>query len=295
MDDVSHALFGLALAQAGPAKKWGRPAGWALLLGSLVPDVDGVLGFWGKTAYVLHHRGFTHALIGWIPTALAVALPVWYFSGRRNFRPLVALSMAGVACHVLCDTINAWGVMPLYPFSMKRWQLDWVFIVDAVFTAILLVACIAARKLRSAVPARAGLATLVLYVGLCGVLHAVALRRVERAARLLGWRDAEVAAIPMFPSALKWDGFVSSPEGIHELTIRLFDAENVSHREVLTPDDRRKLEASPDGRAFLWFARIPAICECDEHRIAYDARFTPLPWRDRHTFAVDLGTGRWVP
>jgi inner membrane protein len=296
VDDVSHALFGLAIAQAGPAKKWGRPAAWALVLSSLVPDVDGVIGLWGRTAYIIHHRGFTHALIGWIPTALAVALPVWWLSGRKNFRPLLALSMAGVAGHVLCDTINAFGVMPLYPFSLKRWQLDWVFIVDVVFTAILLVAVIAARKLRSAVPARAGLATLVSYVALCGVLHAVALRRVERAATLLGWRDARVAALPAFPWAAKWEGFVVSPDGIHEVGINFLGSERVFHLETLSADDRRKLEASPDGRAFLWFARVPAVCHCENRRVVYDARFSKVPWRDGHAFAVGWsgdGEARW--
>ena len=104
----------------------------------------------------------------------------------------------------------------------------------------------------------------------------------------------EVGAIPMFPWAMKWDGLVSSPDGVHEVTISLFGSEQATHLEPLTAGDRRKLEASADGRAFLWFARFPAICDCGGHRVAYDARFTALAGSNRDTFAVDLGDGRWV-
>lgn len=121
MESLTHGLLGLAVAQAGPAQKHGRAATATLFLSSVFPDADFWLGWMGTATYLLHHRGFTHSLVGWLPTALAVAAPVWWFSGRKNFRVLFLLSAAGVGLHLFCDAVNAFGVMPFYPFSFARY------------------------------------------------------------------------------------------------------------------------------------------------------------------------------
>jgi inner membrane protein len=290
MDDITHALVGWAVAETGPARRWGRPATWALVLSSLVPDVDGLVALGGTSTYLVHHRGFTHALIGWLPTALAVALPVWRFGGRRDFRPLLGLSLLGVALHVVCDSVNAWGVMPLYPFSMKRWQLDWVFLIDLVFAGCCLAGAALSRWRASVAPARVGLAALAAYVGLCGAAHELAVRRTAREAASLGHPAAVCEAMPMPPCATRWSGIARSDSGTLQVWFDLFGREVQSTlRENPSPDDLRRLAGSADGRAFLWFARFPVVVRESGRSVFFDARFKlPPGWPDRRSFAIEI-------
>lgn len=294
MDDVTHALVGWAVAEAGPARRWGGRATAALVLSSVVPDIDGILAVAGKSAYLLEHRGFTHSVIGLIPTALIVAWPLWRFTGKRDFRALAGLACIGVALHIACDAVNAWGTMALYPLSRSRVQLDWVFILDVVFTGIVLVAAAVARWKKSPNVARGGLGALACYVALCGVLHDQACRRVESLARDRGWQAVQVAAIPMPPWAGRWSGLVVEPATIHQVWFdqgRGILAEKT--RERPTNEDLLRLRTSDDGRAFLEFARYPVVEREAARTVFLDARFSlPPGWPQHRPFALIIEGAR---
>lgn len=294
MDDITHALVGWAVAEAGPARRWGGRATAALVLSSVVPDIDGILAFAGRSAYLLEHRGFTHSLIGLVPTALVVAGPLWRLTGKRDFLALAGLSFIGVALHIACDAVNAWGTMTLYPLTRSRVQLDWVFILDVVFTGIVLVAAVVARWKKSPNVARGGLAALACYVALCAVLHHQACRRVESLARDRGWQAVEAAALPMPPWAGRWSGLVVEPATIHQVW---FDAGSgiiaERTRERPTARDLARIQSTADGRAFLKFARYPVVEREGARTVFLDARFTlPPGWPQHRPFALIIDPGR---
>src|SRR5438093_13526189 len=80
MENIAHTLAGLVLSRAGLGRDT-RLATAALVLGSNLPDIDGVTLLEGRLAYIDAHRGITHSLAGGTALALAVGLGV-YACGR---------------------------------------------------------------------------------------------------------------------------------------------------------------------------------------------------------------------
>jgi hypothetical protein len=52
MDPVTHALSGLAIANAGFRQRIGRPAVLAVIAGALAPDLDSVMALWDQSAAI---------------------------------------------------------------------------------------------------------------------------------------------------------------------------------------------------------------------------------------------------
>ena len=63
MFNSTHTFVGLLVARTGP-DKWVRRAAVTAIIASNLPDLDSIAGFWGTAAYLDHHRGFTHTLVG---------------------------------------------------------------------------------------------------------------------------------------------------------------------------------------------------------------------------------------
>ncbi len=149
MDNVTHALAGLVLADATVAlmeRRIGTPVApavrrTAVLLGiaaAELPDGDllysgGVLGM-GKLGYLLHHRGHTHTVL--VAVALGVLLWGAILWAQRSARvpsvrwPLLGLALAGVLSHLLLDFTNSYGVHPFWPVFNGWVYGDAVFIVE---------------------------------------------------------------------------------------------------------------------------------------------------------------------
>src|SRR6185503_14415213 len=79
MDNLTHSLVGLTAAKAG-LEKLSPGATTLCLLAANAPDVDvAVLLFRGRWAYLHHHRGITHSILG--ACVLAIALPLVFYLG----------------------------------------------------------------------------------------------------------------------------------------------------------------------------------------------------------------------
>ena len=183
----------------------------------MFPDADALVSPFSPEFYITQHRGLTHSF---------VLLPAWAFllaaaasirppaaagppgsEGRRVFRArLLAVSAVAVLSHVLMDWITSWGTMFFAPLDWSRYALDWVFILDAALTGLLLLGLagmwfVARRGLaRSRLAARAGLLAATAYVVFCGVRHAEAVRLVARLAPSAVSR----AAVPQPGSPDRW-------------------------------------------------------------------------------------------
>ena len=140
MDTISTGIGGALLARALPAGKAGPAAVWAVTLGSVISDADVVADFLSRDplAVLTVHRGFTHSLVGVAIMAPLAALLLRRFTPDKNFRRLLALVTLGLLWHLFTDLATSWGTMVFYPFSRERVVWDLMFIVDFIFSAILL-------------------------------------------------------------------------------------------------------------------------------------------------------------
>jgi inner membrane protein len=174
VDNLTHALAGMLLAEAvvqirarasrgapsaarRPAKVLERDAtdaalshGWrsvayvVSVAGNNAPDLDFLWS--GVTArpfgYLLHHRGYSHALPGAMLCALLLAAGViawqrWrrFAWSRADFAFLFFLCVAGPIVHIAMDSSNNYGTHPFWPLYRGWIYGDAMFIVEPLFWA----------------------------------------------------------------------------------------------------------------------------------------------------------------
>jgi inner membrane protein len=147
MDNLTHSLVGLTAAKAG-LEKLSPGATTLCLLATNAPDVDvAVLVFRGRWAYLHHHRGITHSLVGSL--VLAIALPLVFYLGsllvarfrKRDshvrFKGLLLASVLVSATHPILDWTNNYGMRFLLPWNAKWFYGDFLFVLDPFFWIVL--------------------------------------------------------------------------------------------------------------------------------------------------------------
>lgn len=133
MENLTHTLFGAVLYRGYFERR--TPDALALwLIGANLPDLDTVSAFWGRAAYLEHHRGVSHSILGVLLQAPVLAL-LFYLWLRWRGRPLTyakLLSSATVALmtHPALDLLNNYGIRPWLPFDASWYYGDLVFIAD---------------------------------------------------------------------------------------------------------------------------------------------------------------------
>jgi inner membrane protein len=95
MNTLSHAVLGLALSEALMLNPL------IVVLGSLIPDIDYLVG--------LTHRTITHSLLFLIPTCLIT----WRFKGKRTAFAL----LIGLSSHLILDAVTVKGVPLFFPLN----------------------------------------------------------------------------------------------------------------------------------------------------------------------------------
>ena len=224
MDTLTHGLAGVLLARALPGtgdesrdRAFAGREAWLGLCAAMFPDADVFVSPFSPEFYITQHRALTHSFI---------LLPAWalVFAAVASIRPpaaagppgsqdrrifrlrLAAVSGIALLSHVLMDWITSWGTMFLSPLDWTRYTLDWVFILDAILSGVLLLGLVgvwaATRRAfpRGRAAARAALAASTAYVLFCGARHAEA----ERLGARLSPGVATRAAIPQPGSPDRW-------------------------------------------------------------------------------------------
>jgi inner membrane protein len=222
MDPLTHLATGVICSQMLPApSRW-----WAALAGAIfavLPDVDYFFIFWDRLAFIRYHRGFTHSLVAVPLLALAGALLGRVLGGPRWFRPLFILGIVVLLSHLLLDLATSYGTQLLSPFSRRRFSLDWIFIIDPYFTALLLAGAIAALAFPLWGP-RAGvwfLAAAAIYLLVCASYHHQALDLARRVLPEVNPRVQTVAALPQPFSWRRWQLIAAGPAEIEQAFVQL--------------------------------------------------------------------------
>ena len=139
MDTISTGIGGALLARALP-ERWRGPSGAGVVVfASVVPDADVVADFFlDELGRIAQHRSFTHSLLGVVVMAPLGALVARRLGKDKNYGRLLGLMTYGLLWHLFTDLGTSWGTQVFYPFSRERVVWDWMFIIDFIFTAILL-------------------------------------------------------------------------------------------------------------------------------------------------------------
>jgi inner membrane protein len=141
MENLTHTLFGLTLAEAG--LEAATPLATAtLIISSNLPDLDLVAYPTGDAlSYIKYHRGLTHSFVGLVVLAVILTWLMILFDRkirlkgdrfRRPARPtrIFLLALLGGLGHLLLDFTNSYGVRPLLPFDGRWFYGDIVFVAD---------------------------------------------------------------------------------------------------------------------------------------------------------------------
>ncbi|MGH3627017.1 MAG: metal-dependent hydrolase, partial [Sciscionella sp.] len=173
MDPVTHGIAGALIGKAFFADRrssanlrslsrysasTARVAIFATTLGAIFPDVDVFVDAFSHDplAIARYHRGFTHSFAGLPIFAAALAWLTraffdWYSTRPKHkewkppsFAFLFAIYAVGIASHIILDGFTSFGTRMLNPFSKDRVAWDLLFIIDFVFTALILAPQLAA-------------------------------------------------------------------------------------------------------------------------------------------------------
>jgi inner membrane protein len=152
MENLTHTLFGLAVAKSGLERA--TPLATAtLVISSNLPDIDLLMGLDDTASSLKYHRGITHSFVGLAVLAAALTVALVFVDRRFRLRrdpfrrPLKPLRIFWIAYlgglgHLFMDFTTSYGVRPLMPFSSKWFYGDMVFIADPWIWLILGSCCV---------------------------------------------------------------------------------------------------------------------------------------------------------
>jgi inner membrane protein len=316
MDTITHALAGALLARAATPRQLantGPATGQRVLAGGLAaafPDIDIVTSLASPIAYLTLHRGVTHSIVLlplWtVLLALAMGVVTRQMPHWRPYAPVCAL---GLGSHIGGDWITPFGTMVFAPLSDARYALGTTFIIDLIFSGIIvagLLVCLLWRGSR--LPAIISLCTLAGYIGMQAWLRAQAAELGISFAAAQGVSGARVFVLPRPPLPVNWTIVLQAGERYHFAHINLWrrslpqpappdagliarmhagfmpaTAASWSSRSRFGDAQREQALAraawSAEGlRFYRWFAELPAL-----HRIEGDA---PCVWFEDLRFRI---------
>lgn len=286
MDVITHGLAGALVAQAGFAQRIGRPAIIALVAGAMLPDLDVVMALVDDLSVIRYHRGLTHSFVGAFLLALPLAAVLWRFGQYKQFWPLVGLGVLGVLTHIALDLPTSFGTMIFTPFSRERYALNLIFIIDPIYSGIILLALSLGYWKRRWAQAAAilGIGGLTLYVGVAAGLHEAARQRFTTEVETQGLVVLRAETYPRFPGPWTRLGLAETPTAIVRGDVELGQSSIAKLERYLKPSHNSHFTRASElaeVRAFLAFARFPWMTARreGEHTILeyYDLRFGAAP------------------
>ncbi|MEO7083998.1 MAG: metal-dependent hydrolase [Gemmatimonadaceae bacterium] len=148
MENLAHSLIGATLAEltlpskATPVQR--RLFFVAGIVAANLPDADLLYTRIAPPplGYLLHHRGYTHTVVGcvalagliWLATRLIPPVRSAVAESPRRFWILIATALAS---HLLADSWNSYGIHPFWPFDNRWFYGDAIFIVEPWLWVIL--------------------------------------------------------------------------------------------------------------------------------------------------------------
>jgi len=284
MDSVTQILFGGAIAAAGFRTSLGRGAVIAGGAIATLPDLDVLADLVTEPSVInvwLHHRSITHSLPVTLVAGAAIGAGIWAFERRVARRPRIlpkdALDDSGrrsawmwlgalaAVTHPLLDLFTSYGTQLLAPFSMARFAVNAMPIIDPLYSLPLLAVFFFALLTRRHAETAQRMAQLVLlYVALYTTIAWGVGRHMEDRAReeLRAIHPAASAAarVDAYPVIFQiwWRRIVADlPDEILIGFASPFRAGPIEWQRIPRTDDTPALSAiqtTYEARVFRWFA-----------------------------------------
>ncbi|KJS19749.1 MAG: hypothetical protein VR72_17535 [Clostridiaceae bacterium BRH_c20a] len=138
MDNITHGITGIGIGYIAQELLVGPQPGLVAcaLLASQFPDLDVIIGARSKTAYLKHHRGFSHSLLLAPLYAGLIAWGVKILTPQTSYWYLFLVSLLSLGLHLFFDLLNAYGTKLLWPISNRRFAWDILMIIDPLIILV---------------------------------------------------------------------------------------------------------------------------------------------------------------
>ncbi|MBI4375492.1 MAG: metal-dependent hydrolase [Elusimicrobia bacterium] len=277
MENLTHTLSGLVVANAFFRRRLGPEAAPILAVASNLPDIDVLVHLTADPLAIASRRTFGHSLILLPVWTLILA---WLFKRRypqHSLPRLFGLCAVGGALHLLFDLINSFGVVLLWPLSLWRPELAIVFIIDLILTGLLLMPWALARFLERRQRAFQLSAVLAAsYLLFCFANRALAQRLLARQSRSPDF--SYVFPEPLGPH--RWRGVLRHGERYSLFLIRTLSGEIEPRGELITHLSDAGVKRARDserGRRLEAFFKAPVWQAGLRPEVSvYDLRFRSL-------------------
>jgi membrane-bound metal-dependent hydrolase YbcI (DUF457 family) len=280
VDPLTHALASYTLKRAAFPRAT-RSVTLAILAAGTIADLDGLSAYFGPSAYLTFYRTYFHSLTVAVLFGLLVTLPFLFLKPKNPelqispAKTFVA-ALAAALLHLVLDLCQSAGVELLWPFSPRRFALDWVAHLDLWILAILLAGIllptlaglvteeIGARRKgpRGKFGAGLALAALFLYLVLRSVYHGNGIAALE-SRTYRGESSRRVAAFAESSSPFRWHGIVETERALHDVEVPVgpgAEFDPLSAISTYKPEPSPALDAARNSavaRRFLQAARFP--------------------------------------
>lgn len=289
MDIVTHGLASLAVVR-GVFPRAGKLTLISALLVGCASDVDWLSQYWGPSAFLTWHRTCAHSILGiffFLAAIPSIPITRYYLvpenrsvdsrkGAARLWAGLLKASFCAGLLHITMDACQSDGVAVFWPFSSKRFAMDWLPRIDPWILTILIVAIALpelfrlvsseigakSKKPRGQTGAILGLALVLVYVGARATLHSNGIALME-SRTFHGETPRRASAFPESLSLLTWHGVVETESALNKIDVDAASPSNFdpdSSLRLFKPEPSPALDAARNtaaARRFLAVAQIP--------------------------------------
>lgn len=299
MDPVTHGLTGALIAETGFSRRLGGQSTLVLAAVAMFPDIDIIYRLEGLPTYIENHRALSHSFTGILASGILLGAILGRLDRARRYAAWIAACWVALFSHQVLDVITSYGTVLLYPFSLTRFYLDWVFIIDIFLSGILAVFVILSRKnlTRAEHKAKIGLMVASGYILFCALNHTLALHQVKKAAAADGIPYKTAAAIPQPVLPLRWSGVLDGGDFYYQVPLWSFrqpDSPFEAYNKKTGTLFEQKARESELGVLYYWFARYPVVREYyrnQTHVVEFSDlrfKFRILDFRVRQPFVLRI-------
>jgi inner membrane protein len=267
MDPITHITSGALGGRLAEAKIGKRPIFWFCVAAAWLPDIDNVAGLLGPEQYLLYHRGITHSVFGGL--ALAVVFSGVFKLLIRKF-PFISgflIAYGLILIHIFLDLATSYGTLIFSPLSTKRYTVTSIFIIDPIFTFVMIGFFLSTRfwKRNATKIAVAGLGWVFLYPLLCfGVKKGLTnyySRHLHVGEEEAVYQTIELSTEPLSP--FRWK-MLAADEGHYYLAgVNLFRPDTEPSFETYSKPPPALVEPLEQRigmlKTYLWFAKYPVM------------------------------------
>jgi inner membrane protein len=280
MDPLTHALASYSIQRIA-FPRISRTATIAVVLAGIVADADFLSVNFGPSAYLAFYHTYLHSFLAALVFSLLATLPFFFLRPKTSdsqISPATILvaALAAALLHLGLDVCQASGIQLLWPFSTRRFAMDWLPPLDLWILGILLAGIllplltglvteeIGARSKapRGRLGASLAFGVLLFYLIARFTLHGNALATLEsRSYR--GELPHRVAAFPESNTPFRWHGIVETERALHDVEVPVGPGADFDPTTAITaykPEPSPALDAarkSTVARRFLQVARFP--------------------------------------